>query len=128
MPLAWLADKDIIKSFEAFRALGQSDKTALQGYIAVLTLKPQLNDEPYADPVLEYVLSLMDVNFADYWTPNAAFFSRLNKHQLSEIAQSEISEEFAQQHLNSKKVVFAEVISTHEKIKGWIPDCLSIKQ
>jgi ParB family chromosome partitioning protein len=128
LPLAWLADKDIIKSFEAFRALDQSDKTALQGYIAVLTLNPQLNDEPYADPVLEHVLSLMDVNFADYWTPNAAFFSRLNKHQLSEIAQSEISEEFSQNYVNSKKVVFAEAISTHEKIQGWIPDCISIKQ
>ena len=116
-------------------ALSQSDKTALQAYIAVLTLQPQLNDEPYADPVLEDVLCLMGVNFSDYWTPNADFFNRLNKSQLSEIAKNEVSDEFAQQHASSKKVVFAEALSrsfnidqgdsTSEKGKTWIPDCLS---
>ncbi|MEO0510822.1 MAG: ParB N-terminal domain-containing protein [Verrucomicrobiota bacterium] len=132
---------DEVESFEAFHALTEKDKIALQAYAASLMLEPQLNDDPSLDPTLEKAAKLMSVDVSKYWTPDSDFFTRLTKKHIEEIASKVITAEFAQRHAESKKSDFAKAMgsafnsggkTTHlnkaaiDRIANWVPECMEV--
>ena len=130
---------DATESFEAFHALSEGEKIALQAYAAALMLEPQLNDDPSLEPTLERVATLMSVNVAQQWTPDADFFTRTSKTYMSEVSQTVINQAFSERHAKNKKSEFAKAIGTAfdadskpahiskdaaKRLANWIPDCM----
>tara|TARA_R110001583_G_scaffold33548_6_gene113317 strand:+ start:1018 stop:2895 length:1878 start_codon:yes stop_codon:yes gene_type:complete len=142
LSLDWFEVEDETESFEAFRALSEADKIALQAYAAVYMLKPQLNDEGQTDPTLERAAQIIGVDVASYWTPDAEFFGRITKGQMEEIATEVIDPEFAQRHQKDKKGVYAEAMGnvfnpevktigikapTRKRLAAWVPECMTVQ-
>lgn len=139
LPLNWFDIEDLTQSFEAFCALSEADKMALQAYAAAYMLIPQLNDEGGSVPTLERAAQMMNVDMASHWTPDADFFARLTKGHMSELAKDLISAEFASGHQKDKKAAFAEAMgnafnpevkspsvpkTATQRIAAWVPECM----
>lgn len=142
LPLDWFNVEDDTESFEAFRALLEADKIALQAYAAVQMLQPQLNDEGNAEPTLERAAQIIGVDVAKYWTPDADFFTRITKGHMEEIATEVIDREFAQRHQKDKKGVYAKAMGNvfnpevktigikapaRKRLAAWVPSCMMVK-
>lgn len=132
---------DEVESFEAFHALTEKDKIALQAYAASLMLEPQLNDDPSLDPTLEKAAQLMSVNVAKNWTPDSDFFTRLTKKHMENIASEVIGAEFSERHSSKKKGDFADALGSafnqggkaahldkdaQQRMADWVPKCMAI--
>ena len=132
---------DEVESFEAFHALTEKDKIALQAYAASLMLEPQLNDDPSLDPTVEKAAKLMSVDVSKHWTPDSDFFTRLTKKHMEKIASEVIGSEFSERHSSKKKGDFAEALgsafnkggkATHldqdalQRMAAWTPECMAV--
>ena len=136
----WYEHEDIGVSFDGYRALDQEMKAQLVTYAASLMLKPQLADDKHAEPTLEHALLSMKFAPADYWTPGMAFFERLKKDQIVDVAKSVIDDKFAGTINGGKKQGMARALGsafvpdqdqtsrfdqeTRERLQRWSPGCM----
>lgn len=115
----------------------------LLAYAASLMVRPQLADDDHAETTLEHALHLMDFDPAAYWTPGMAFFERLKKPQMSEVADTVIGATLAHGIADAKKAGMALKLGdafvpdqdqrsrfdqeTREQIQAWTPTCMKTR-
>ena len=141
LPLDWMEIEDSAESFAAFRQLSEDEKTGLQAYAAAHMLKAQLNDEDQTVETLECAARMMQLDVTQYWTPGKAFFERLAKSHLAEIARTLIDPEYAQAHAKDKKAALAEALGdafdpsvrslsvdaeARNRLAAWVPECMTV--
>ena len=101
--LAWVEEDDIAKAFDTYRKLSADRKTQLLAFVAAHTIDAVLPREQGTSAGLDRAVSLMKTDVRAYWRPNEAFFSRLRKGVLLEIAKTVISSSWADARQKEKK-------------------------
>ena len=109
-PLEWM-DKPAGEAFADLRAMSAIGKEFLFASCVARTLKGQLAFEPGARPEVEATVARLDVDFAQCYRPDAAFFfGRLRKDRLLAIARETLGEAWAAAHRTERKAALAEAM------------------
>lgn len=126
------------KQFKAFCRLPNDDKAALFAYCTAQMLQAQLSTEPGASALFEQVGSILGVDVAAHWRPSSeAFWSRITKGQIIDVAGSCLGRKHATAYEREKKGALAHAMGRHftqpeggtglnktqaAKVKAWLPE------
>jgi ParB family transcriptional regulator, chromosome partitioning protein len=97
--------------FAAIAALPANAKRRLFAWCIASTLKPQLEIEHRADPVLEAAGRRLPIPFADLWRPTVAnYWGRAKKAHGLDVGRQILGDRWARHHANDKKPALAEAL------------------
>lgn len=123
LPLSWLEIEDEAEQFTAFGALSKNEKNRIMAYCVSIATTTGAKRE---NGVMSALLKRINFDLNKYWAPTAEnYFGRVSKDTLLKIGGDIEGEEWAKQSAGSKKSELAKLLPTLEKIKGWLPACLS---
>jgi ParB family transcriptional regulator, chromosome partitioning protein len=96
------------EGFAALSALPAAAKQRLFAWCIASCLKPQLEIEDRADPVVESAGRRLAIPFADFWRPTTAnYWGRVKKAHGLAIAKAILGPRWARDHADAKKPILA---------------------